>query len=451
MNVLIIDDDQTLRELFKRELEHSGHQVVLAASAAEGFSRLAEAEPDVVLLDLMLPDVPGIDVLRRLRAERPGLEVVVLTAHGTVDTAITAMKLGAFDYLQKPCHLQELELTLHRAHERKRLGEDNARLRDGLSSGTSEAEIVGCGPAFVEQQRFIAKVAQSDSTVLLRGETGAGKELVARALHRLSPRCDQPFVVLDCAAFNENLLQSELFGHEKGAFTGAGRLKYGLFEVAHGGTAFLDEIGDVSPSVQASLLRVLETSSFRRLGGTREVQVQVRLIAATNRNLERMMRAGQFRQDLYFRLNTIHIDLPPLRRRREEIAFLVQHFVSRHNESYRTRKTVSPEAMAVLTAHDWPGNVRELRHVIERALVLADDDAIKTADLPIEVQREPALPLAAAAGEAGTLAEIEARHIARVLSEVGGHRARAAQVLGISERSLYRKIHEYHLDSDTGP
>jgi len=446
MHVLIVDDDETLRDLLARELSRSGHRVRQAADAAQALARFKEEEPDVLLLDLMLPDRPGIEVLRQLRAERPAVEVVVLTAHGSIDTALAAMKLGAFDYLRKPCHLQELELTLERAHERRRLGEENARLRAGLGVGSEGPDLVGGGPEFEELRRLVAKVAPSDSTVLVRGETGTGKELIARSLHRLSPRRDHPFVVVDCAALHENLLQSELFGHEQGAFTGATRRKPGLFEAADGGTLFLDEIGDVSPAVQAGLLRVLETSSFRHLGGTQEVRVDVRLVAATNRALERLMEEGKFRQDLYFRLNAIHIDIPPLRQRRGDIPVLAEHFVARHNARHGTRKGFSAAATEVLLHYDWPGNVRELRHVVERALVLADGDLIRPADLPPELRQAAGRIGMEADAASLALAEVERRHVARVLAQVGGHRARAAQLLGISERNLYRRIHEYHLD-----
>ena len=446
MHVLIVDDDEALRGLLARELSRSGHRVAQAADAARCLALVQESEPDAVLLDLLLPDRPGIEVLRQLRAERPAVEVVVLTAHGTIDTALAAMKLGAYDYLRKPCHLQELELTLQRACERRRLNQENARLRDGLSQGSQGADLVGSGAAFEELRRLVAKVAATESAVLVRGETGTGKELIARSIHRLSPRRDQPFVAVDCASLHENLLQSELFGHEQGAFTGATRRKHGLFEAADGGTIFLDEVGDVSPAVQASLLRVLETSTFRHLGGTQEVRVDVRLVAATNRALERLMEEGTFRRDLYFRLNAIHIDVPPLRERRGDITVLVRHFVAEHNARHGTRKEVSASAMDVLTGYHWPGNVRELRHAVDRALVMADGDLIRSADLPAEVR---------GAGEAEShstlpLAEVERRHIAQVLAQVGGHRARAAQLLGISERNLYRRIHEYHLDVEAG-
>ncbi len=443
MHVLIVDDDEALRGLLARELSRSGHRVGQAADAARCLALVREDEPDAVLLDLMLPDRPGIEVLRQLRAERPAVEVVVLTAHGTIDTALAAMKLGAYDYLRKPCHLQELEITLQRACERRRLNQENARLRDGLSQGVEGANLVGSGAAFEELCRLVAKVAATESAVLVRGETGTGKELIARSIHRLSPRRDQPFVAVDCASLHENLLQSELFGHEQGAFTGATRRKHGLFEAADGGTIFLDEVGDVSPAVQAGLLRVLETSTFRHLGGTQEVRVDVRLVAATNRALERLMEEGRFRRDLYFRLNAMHIDVPPLRERRDDISILVRHFVAQHNARHGTHKEVSSSAMDVLTGYHWPGNVRELRHAVDRGLVMADGDLVRPTDLPAEVRGVGVEP---ERGSTLPLAEVERRHIAQVLAQVGGHRARAAQLLGISERNLYRRIHEYHLD-----
>ncbi len=448
MNLLIVDDDDTLRSLLAVELARFGHTVAAAASAEEGLRLAEETEPDVVLLDLSLPDQSGLDVLRRLRAERPAVDVIVLTAHGTIDSAIAAMKLGAYEFLQKPAALPAVELAIRRALEHSRLGEENARLKDGLQPTRLSSDIVGTGPGFEELNRFILKVAPTDSTVLIRGETGTGKELVAGAIHRASGRRDHPFVVVDCASLHENLLQSELFGHERGAFTGAVKMRHGLFETADGGTLFLDEVGDVSPSLQASLLRVLESSRFRRVGGGREVQVDVRLIAATNRDLERMIAEGQFRQDLFFRLNAIHCELAPLRARRDEIPHLAQHFLARHNARYGTSKSLADGTLAALGAYRWPGNVRELRHAVERAAVLADGDVIRPPDLSPEV-RSRAAPEQASPAEGEPLLplqEMERRYLARVLAHVGGHRARAAAVLGISERSLYRKIQEYHLE-----
>jgi two-component system response regulator HydG len=447
MNVLVIDDDDTLRSLLGAELRRFGHAVALAATGEGGVRQVEEADPDVVLLDLSLPDQSGLDVLKRLREEHPGLEVIVLTAHGTIDGAIAAMKLGAYEFLQKPCPLPAIELALRRALEHHRLGEENARLRDGLQPSRLSSGLVGRGPEFEELQRFILKVAPTDTAVLIRGETGTGKDLVASAIHGASGRREQPFVAVDCAALHENLLQSELFGHERGAFTGAVKMRHGLFEAADGGTIFLDEIGDVSPALQASLLRVLETSRFRRVGGSREIGVDVRVLAATNRDLERMITEGQFREDLFFRLQAIHLELPPLRARVDDIPFLAEHFLARQNARHGTGKALSPDAVALLRSYSWPGNVRELRHAIERAAVLADGDVIGVGDLPPQVRCRPADAAPSGAHEPIlTLVEMERSYLVRVLAHVGGHRSRAAKLLGISERNLYRKIREFHLD-----
>jgi DNA-binding NtrC family response regulator len=447
MHVLLVDDDDTFRTVLRRELLRRGHRISEAATGAEGLARAAEDDPDVALLDLSLPGLSGIDVLKQLRRDRPDIPVVMLTAHGTIDSAISALKLGAYDFLQKPAPLQAIELTLDRAYERRRLGEENERLRDGLQAGRAAPEFIGHGPQHEALQRLIAKVAASDSTVLVQGETGTGKEVVAATIHRLSRRREQPFVVVDCASLNDNLLQSELFGHERGAFTGAVRTRHGLFEAADGGTVFLDEVGDVSPALQAGLLRILETSTFRRLGGTREVRVDVRLIAATHRDLERLKAEGRFRQDLFFRLSAIHVAIPPLRGRREEIPHFVRHFTDHHNARGGARKAFSTEALEALQAYDWPGNVRELRHAVDHSLVLADGEIVGIGDLPVQVRpgarRSPAAPEPVA-----TLSELERTHIAEVLALAGGHRARAAAMLGISERNLYRKLREYRLDVD---
>jgi two-component system response regulator HydG len=448
VNLLIIDDDDTLRSLLAAELGRFGHAIATAATAAEGLRQAEASEPDVVLLDLSLPDQSGLDVLKRLRAAQPALEIIVLTAHGTIESAIAAMKMGAYEFLQKPTPLAAIELATRRALEHRRLGEENARLKDGLQPTKLSSDLIGQGPEMEALKRFIQKVGPTDSTVLLRGETGTGKDLVAAAIHRASGRRDHPFVAVDCASLHDNLLQSELFGHERGAFTGAVKMRHGLFEAAHGGTIFLDEVGDVSPALQASLLRILETSRFRRVGGARELVVDVRLIAATNRDLERMISEGRFRQDLFFRLNAIHVELAPLRQRRADVPVLADHFLARHNARYGTQKRLGPDAVEAMIDHAWPGNVRELRHAVERAAVLADGDEIRATDLPPELRSVTRV----GPHEAGTaepllpLLEMERRHLQRALDQAGGHRARAAGTLGISERSLYRKIQEFRLE-----
>jgi DNA-binding NtrC family response regulator len=451
VNVLLVDDDDTFRMLLARELRRHGFTVSEAGSGADALDQAAAGELDVAVLDLSLKDLSGIDVLKRLRRDWPEVPVIMLTANGTIDSAIEAMKHGAYDFLLKPAPLEAVELALKRAFERRQLGEENERLRDGLQARSRAPEFVGHGPRYEALLRFIAKVASSDSTVLVRGETGTGKEVVASAIHLMSRRRDRPFVVVDCAMLNDNLLQSELFGHEKGAFTGAERTRHGLFEAANGGTVFLDEVGDVSPALQAGLLRVLETSTFRRLGGSREVRVDVRLIAATNRDLEHLMALGRFRPDLFFRLNAIHVSIAPLRERREEIPHLIQHFTNRHNGRGGALKVFSPAAIDALTSYDWPGNIRELRHAVEYALVIADGDEAGKADLPPQVARASARPPPAASGPIQTLAALERRHIADVLAATNGHRVRAATALGISERGLYRKIREYGLDEFVSP
>jgi len=447
MNLLIIDDDDTLRSLLSAELGRFGHAVQVAATAEQGIRLAQETEPDVLLLDLSLPDQSGLDVLRRLRAEQPALEIVVLTAHGTIDSAIAAMKMGAYEFLQKPSPLAAIELATRRALEHRRLGEENARLKDGLQPSLLSTDLIGRGAEIEALRRFIQKVGPTDSTVLLLGETGTGKDLVAAAIHKVSGRRDHPFVAVDCASLNDNLLQSELFGHERGAFTGAVKMRHGLFETAHGGTIFLDEVGDVSPTLQASLLRILESSRFRRVGGTREITVDVRLIAATNRDLERMIAEGRFRQDLFFRLNAIHLELVPLRKRRGDVPVLADHFLARHNARYGTSKRLAADAVEAMQDYRWPGNVRELRHAVERAAVLADADEVQASDLPAELRN--VAPREVAAGQEGSLLplmEVERRHLEWVLGHAGGHRAKAAAILGISERSLYRKIQEFHLE-----
>ena len=447
MNLLIIDDDDTLRSLLSAELGRFGHAVQVAATAEQGIRLAQETEPDVLLLDLSLPDQSGLDVLRRLRAEQPALEIVVLTAHGTIDSAIAAMKMGAYEFLQKPSPLAAIELATRRALEHRRLGEENARLKDGLQPSLLSTDLIGRGTEIEALRRFIQKVGPTDSTVLLLGETGTGKDLVAAAIHKVSGRRDHPFVAVDCASLNDNLLQSELFGHERGAFTGAVKMRHGLFETAHGGTIFLDEVGDVSPTLQASLLRILESSRFRRVGGAREITVDVRLIAATNRDLERMIAEGRFRQDLFFRLNAIHLELVPLRKRRGDVPVLADHFLARHNARYGTSKRLAADAVEAMQDYRWPGNVRELRHAVERAAVLADADEVQASDLPAELRN--VAPREVAAGQEGSLLplmEVERRHLEWVLGHAGGHRAKAAAILGISERSLYRKIQEFHLE-----
>ena len=446
--VLLVDDDGTFRTVLSSELERIGLAVERAGTGEEAIAAVAKREPDVVLLDLELPDRNGLDVLRVLRETHPAAQVVMLTRHGSIDTAIEAIRRGAFDYVAKPCPLDELEVRIQRALERRALLTRTSLLERALTPSDPTGAFLGDSPAFAAARELLSRVAPSDSSVLISGETGSGKEMAAKLLHARSPRHGRPFVVVECAALQEDLLQSELFGHERGAFTGADRAKPGLFEVANGGSIFLDEIGEVSPAAQVKLLRVLDASTFRRVGGTAELHVDVRVIAATNRDLTALVRQGLFREDLYYRLRTIAVEMPPLRARAGDVELLAGHFVRRLNARYGFEKRIGAEAMALLHRHPWPGNVRELLHAVEAAAILCTGVEILPAHLPGPIRGDgttAAAPEPGSSGSLASLAELERQHIERVLGACGGRRAQAASTLGISERNLYRKLREFGL------
>ena len=445
--LLLVDDDLTFRRVMSGELERLGLEITGAGSGEEAIQAAAKLEPEVVLLDLQLPDMDGLQVLQAIREKSPGSEVIMLTGHGSFDTAIQAIRMGAFDYVAKPCPLDELEVRIQRALERRALQQRASLLERGLTPPDPGASFIGASVEFRQTLSLIERVAASDSTVLICGETGTGKEMAARLLHARSPRRSRPFVVVDCGALQEELLQSELFGHERGAFTGADRAKPGLFEVAHGGTIFLDEIGEVTQATQVKLLRVLDTSTFRHVGGTAEIKVDARVVVATNRDLATLARQQMFREDLYYRLSTITVELPPLRQRPGDVELLAEHFVARLNERHVSSRRLAPEAMALLRGYDWPGNVRELLHVVESAAVVCDGAEILPHHLPAALRAPvaPSPPAAEAAEPLLTLQEVERAHIERALHATGGHRGNAARILGISERSLYRKLEEYRL------
>ncbi|MFZ1059860.1 MAG: sigma-54 dependent transcriptional regulator [Candidatus Rokuibacteriota bacterium] len=442
IRVLVADDEKNLRELLIRELARKGHEVDGAADGAEALARLRETAYDVLVLDMKMPRLEGIELLRELQTFPEHPQVIVTTGFAEVPTAVEAMKLGAYDYLTKPAKLEELELLIRKAAEKGRLIRENVALRTRLDGGEPFAGILTRSPKMQEILRVIDRVAPTDSAVLILGESGTGKELVARAVHERSARAARAFVPIHCGALPGGVLESELFGHERGAFTGAVATKPGLIELADGGTLFLDEIGEMEPDSQVKLLRVLETGAFFRVGATRSRTVDVRLVAATNRDLAEAMRAGQFRQDLYFRINTIAVHLPPLRERREDIALLALHFLEQ-SAAYG-RKRLSPKAMACLEAYDWPGNVRELRHAIERAVILTQGEEIQPEDLLPDIQ----CGTPAAAPAPGSLEELERQHIISILRQVGGHRGKASALLGIDPKTLYRKILAYHITPD---
>jgi len=439
-SILLVDDEEAFRKLLAIELGHSGFQVDAAGTLAAARALLASRNFHVVFLDVRLPDGNGLDFLHEVRESSPNTEVVMLTAFGTVQEAIRAMKEGAQDFLSKPVKFAELEAVLQKVLQKQALERGNAALQRDVERLAPSEHFIGQSPQIRELLKMLARVAETESTVLIRGESGVGKELVARAVHKHSPRVRQPFVVVDCASLHENLLQSELFGHERGAYTGAVRLKHGLFEVADRGTIFLDEIGEITPPLQVKLLRVLETGTFRRVGGTVDIHVDVRVIAATNRSLEAMMKEGSFREDLFYRLNVFSLSIPPLRDRRDDIPLLIEHFIRNSPIVPKRTARVSPEAFEVLQRYPWPGNVRELENVIERALILCDRGLIEPEHLPMGVRLEPSMRPADDDRRLVTLEEVERRYIRRVLDECAGHRQKAASILGISERNLYRKL-----------
>jgi DNA-binding NtrC family response regulator len=443
-HLFIVDDDDVYRTLLADELQDQGFRTTTASGLSDALRTLDGDENfDVAVLDLHLGDGDGMDVLKRLRAVSPQTEAIVLTGHGTIDTAIAAMRAGAYDYVAKPCSILELKVVIEKALERRRLVERNAILQAGLQAPPSTNAFIGSSEKFTQARALIERVAASGASVLILGETGVGKEVVARRVHEGSPRKSQPFVVVDCTTLHDDLLHSELFGHEKGAYTGATERKHGLFEVADGGTMFLDEIGDLSLGLQQKLLRVLETGSFRHVGGTREIHVDARLVAATNRNLEEMIAKGQFRSDLYYRLGTLHIEIPPLRERLEDIPILAKHFLARIDARFGQARRFSLDALSRLQAWHWPGNVRELLHAVEAAAVLATGDTLEVADLPRHIRGNKRQETSVLR----SLDALEREHIVAVLQAVGGNRHQAASVLGISERTLYRKLGEYGLES----
>ena len=448
-SILLVDDDSAFRHVLSGELRRMGHEVTTAGSGEEAVARIERQEPEIVLLDLRLPMMDGLATLKAMRARNPSIEVIMLTGHGSIDTAIESIREGAFDYVTKPCPLDEIQIRVQRAIEQRGLRQRASLLERALTPPDPAASFVGESPEFRRMLHLVELVGASDSTVLITGETGSGKERVAKLLHARSPRKAKPFVVVDCAALQESLLQSELFGHERGAFTGADKAKPGLFEVAHGGTIFLDEIGEISQSTQVNLLRVLDTSIFRHVGGTSEIRVDVRVLAATNRDLRAMVAKGLFREDLFYRLSTITVEIPPLRKRGADTELLAHHFVGMLNERYGSRKVLSEGALDALRRHPWPGNVRELLHAVEAAVVICEGDAILAEHLPPLVRggsipQSAAMP-AADDGRLPTLVELELAHIRRALEAHHGHRGNAARALGISERNLYRKLKEHRL------
>jgi two-component system, NtrC family, response regulator AtoC len=452
--ILVTDDDPVSCQLFAEVLEGEGYGVERVQSGEEALRRLLQESYALLLVDVRLPGMSGLEVTREVRKSYPDLPIVVMTAFGSMEIAIEAIREGAFDYTSKPMNLEELKHTVSRALARRR-GFGAALPTDGNGEDIEPlGAIIGRSPAMVEVFKTVARAAATKSTVLILGESGTGKELMARAIHQHSPRSHRPFVAVDCGAMTESLLESELFGHMRGAFTGAFSEKRGVFEEADTGTCFLDEIGDISPNMQAKLLRVLQEGEIRRVGGQKWIKVDVRIVAATNKDLAELVKQGTFRQDLFYRINVVSIPLPSLRQRTEDISALAHHFLRRYSlENGKSVVGISDDAMTRLRTYAWPGNIRELENTIERAVALSNQAMLTTEDLPVEMRDSPTkgtppdMPSEGWSGFAGlpTLEEVKKRYIQHVLSSTQGNISRAAEILDIDRRSLYRMLERYNV------
>ena len=455
--ILVVDDEADLAVSCQRLLRSRGYEAGIAASGHEALARVQEEEPHLVITDLKMPGMGGMELLEQLRAGYPDIPVVMTTAFSTVEDAVRAMQLGAADFVPKPFTPDHLLIVVEKALAERVLREENRSLREQLTRHFSFDNIIGRSPAMVRIFEAIRKIADSTINVLISGSSGTGKELIARSIHANSGRGGKPFVALNCGALPEHLVESEIFGYERGAFTGAARPKPGLLEAAHGGTFFMDEIGELPASLQVKFLRVLQDGRFRRLGSTHEREVDVRLICATNQELERLVEEGRFREDLYYRINTFTIAIPPLKDRADDIPLLASHFLRHYSEqNQRQVQAISPAAMELLVAHEWKGNVRELEHVVERALVLATGDAIQVEDLPLNIQAVSArvstapqayMELPFKDAKARLVEDFERRYIVEVLRRYQGNISRAAVHSGIDRRSLHRLLAKYRIDA----
>ena len=448
LNLLIVDDERAVREGCRQAGEALGFQTHVAEHA-EGAYRLLETHGiDVVLLDMRLPGASGIEVLKEIKRRRPTAQVIVITSYATVQSAVQAMRYGAYDYVTKPFNLDELRLLLERVAGHVKLAAENRVLRQKVKSKEGFGNIIGRSPEMEKLYRFICKAASSAHPVLITGESGTGKELVARSIHFSGPYRDKPFIPVDCGSLVPTLIESELFGYVKGAFTGANKSKDGLLALAQGGTVFLDEIGELTPELQAKLLRALQEKEIRPVGGTKTVSIDVRILAATNRNLETMVAQGSFRKDLYFRLNVLALRIPPLRERKQDIPLLVGHFLERLARVTGSNRSVSDEALRIMLNYDWPGNIREMENCLERASALSSGPVLHSADLPSALQNATAM--ASALSSPGmrritAIAELEKRAIMEALLQLNGDKLEAARQLGIGKTTLYRKLKEYRL------
>jgi two-component system response regulator AtoC len=444
-SILIVDDERNTREGLQRALQER-YDVVLAEDPQKALQVLESMPIDILLTDLRMPGADGMDLLRRALALTDPPVCIMMTAYGSIENAVQAMQAGAYHYVTKPVNLNELELVIRRALNSRRLEAENVNLREQMDRKFGLENIIGESAAMRQVFDTVRQVAPTRTTVLITGETGTGKELIAKAVHNLSPRKGGPFIAVHAAALPSTLLESELFGHEKGAFTGAVERRTGRFELADGGTLFLDEVGELEPLMQVKLLRVLEERAFERVGGTKTLQVDVRLIAATNRDLKKLVKEGKFRDDLFYRLSVVTVDLPPLRERREDIPLLLRAFLEElSRETGKVVREMTPEALNLLLAYDWPGNVRELRNAIEQMVVLARAERLTARDVPPQIRGSADLTRISVVRAGMTVEEAERQLIVQALKETGGNRTRAAQKIGISRRTLHRKLKEYGL------
>jgi len=444
INLFVVDDEEGFRQLMVKTMPKTGYNLEVFSSGHEALEAIEKKEFDVGLIDIKMPDMDGIELLKKFRKQNILTELIIITGQASIATAIESMKLGCYDYLTKPIMLEKLEIVIRKAYEKKLINRENIVLREELQLKDKYCGIVGKSSKMKSIFSIIDKVAKTSSPVLVTGESGTGKELVAKAIHKKSHRRNKPFIVVDCASLSENLLENELFGHEKGAFTDASSMKRGLFEIANGGTLFIDEIGEVKLATQSKLLRAIETHQFRRLGGTKQMGVDVRIIAATNRDLVEEVEKGNFRKDLYYRLNVVTINMPPLRERKEDIPLLVRHFVA-NSRVTTAKKKISQESMKILMEYDWPGNVRELANVVERVLIISPNQYIMPLDLPIGFSR-PRVRCSSLSDKMGLrelLRGFEKNIIVSALREFGGNKTETARSLKLSRSKFYRKLKEY--------
>jgi two-component system response regulator HydG len=447
MNILIVDDEPTIREACAEVAQQTGMKATTVSSAEEALEVLENSAVDIVLTDLMLQQTSGLELLKRVRDTNPTLPVIVLTQYGTIDSAVAATRLGAVDYVTKPFRIEELRARLERAARAVELQQENQLLREQLRTRPGFGGLIGVSERMQRVYKIIQKVSQHEYPVLILGESGTGKEMVAKSIHFSGPRKDRQFAPVDCSALVPTLIESELFGYVKGAFTGAQQGKQGLLEAAQGGTLFLDEIGDMPVDLQAKLLRALQEREVKPVGSTERRRIDVRIIAATNRDLESAIKSGSFRQDLYFRLNVVQLKLPPLRERKSDIPLLVTSFLDKFSDPQQPPRTISEDAMRQLIGYDWPGNVRELENAIERAVALGSGPIVHVADLPSSLHY-PATERVPEKNELLPLEELERRAILRTLRETGDDKLAAARILGIGKTTLYRKLKQYHLESE---